>query len=66
MQTGSFRVSAAVLAAELRRPRYDGLGKDPDPNEHLMDIGESPISAPNERRRCVECAVAGVIRSRVV
>ena len=59
MQTGSFHASVALLAAGLRCPCYSGLGKDPDPSEHLMDLGESPISAQNVRWWCVECAPAG-------
>lgn len=66
MQTGSFHVPVVLLVAGLRCSCHNGLGKDPDPSERLMDIGESPISAQNERRRCVECAVAGAVRSRVV
>lgn len=66
VQTGSFHLSAASLVAGLRCPCYNGLGEDPDPSECLVDIGENPISAPNERWRRVEGAVAGAARSRVV
>jgi len=62
----SFHVSAASLAAWLRCPCYNSLGKDPNPSQCSVGIGESPVSAQNERRRWAEHAVAGVVCSSVV